>query len=81
MEIRPNEIGSNGDMFTEECVKNMQSISHPISYKYKDIALAINDSEQVKEFELWNKHIDSIDEKTKEKGYFWLINDVELIQM
>ena len=63
--------------------KNGDINQHSVGMQYVKIELAINDEEQVKEFEVWNKHIDQIGnkEKAEQKGYFWAVKEANLIEI
>jgi hypothetical protein len=49
---------------------------------YVKLQLAINDEEEVQEFEVWNKYIDEIANKDDavNQGYFWAILEAKLIE-
>ncbi len=55
---------------------------HSIGLRYVKLDLAINDPEDEKEFDYWNKYIDQVinREVAEEKGYFWVVPEIQLIE-
>jgi hypothetical protein len=59
---------------------NTEIMRHSISYRYKSVRLAINDPDRADEFKLWNEYSSKIDNvDIVKRGYFWLVEDAELI--
>lgn len=55
---------------------------HSIGLQYVKLDLAINDPEDEKEYDYWNKYIDQVinREVAEEKGYFWVVPEYKLIE-
>lgn len=55
---------------------------HSIGLMYIKIALAINDEENEKEYDFWNKYYDQVINKDiiDEKGYFWVVSEIKLLE-
>lgn len=56
---------------------------HSIGMQYVKMALAINDPDNEKEYDFWNKHIDQVinREEAEELGFFWVISEVRLLEV
>lgn len=55
---------------------------HSIGLQYLEIFLAVNNKDWTKEYEVWKKWIDKVINKEvpTEKGYFWLVSKIRLIE-
>jgi hypothetical protein len=55
---------------------------HSIGLMYIRIALAINDEENEKEYDFWNKYYDQVINKdiVDERGYFWVVSEIKLLE-
>jgi len=56
---------------------------HSVGMQYVKLDLAINDSEEKEEFEVWNKYINQIQnkEQAEEAGYFFVVKEAKLIEV
>jgi hypothetical protein len=56
--------------------------NHSVGMQYVKLGLAINDSEEVAEFELWEKYINTIANKeiAENKGFFWVVKEAKIIE-
>ncbi len=65
------------DQYAKGFVKN-----HSVGMRYIKMELAINNEGYDKEFEVWEKYIDSIANKdlAEEKGFFWAIKEAKIIE-
>ena len=56
---------------------------HSIGMQYVKMALAINDPENEKEYDFWNKHIDQIinREAAEERGFFFVVSEIRLLEV
>lgn len=55
---------------------------HSIGLMYVKIALAINDDENEKEYDFWNKYYEQVINKDiiDELGYFWVVSEIKLLE-
>lgn len=55
---------------------------HSIGLQYVKIALAINDEDNEKEFDFWNKHINDVINRdfVEERGFFFVISEIKLLE-
>ena len=65
------------EQYSKGYVKN-----HSIGMNYVKIYLCVNNQENTQEFENWNKYYPEIanKEKADEKGYFWAVTELRLIE-
>jgi len=65
------------DQYAKGFVKN-----HSVGMSYIRIDLAVNNEGYDKEFEIWEKYIDSIANKelAEDKGYFWAVREARIIE-
>lgn len=56
---------------------------HSVGMYYVKIELAVNDTEEVEEYKVWNEYINQIGNKEKaiESGYFWAVKEAKLIEI
>jgi len=56
---------------------------HSVGMYYRQLDLAVNDSDMKEEFSQWNKYIEQIGNKEKviDQGYFWAVKEAELIEI
>lgn len=55
---------------------------HSIGLQYVKIELAINDEENEKEFDFWNKYIKLVinREFAEERGFFWVVSEIKVLE-
>lgn len=65
------------DQYSKGYVRN-----HSVGMKYVKLALAVNDENNEKYFEIWEKYYDKIANKAlaDEKGFFWAVTEAKLIE-
>ncbi len=94
--MKPNEVDSDGDMFTEECLKKLFKVDnidkksmkdftlqHSVKYRYNKIRLAINDETQTEEYKTWCEYYPQMkgNKQALEKGYFYVVDDADIISV
>lgn len=70
----------NSDVY--KFYKNKKINQHSIGLIYVTLGMAINDSDYLAEFDLWNKYYDKVinKEKIDEKGYFWIVTEIKIME-
>jgi len=65
------------DQYAKGKVKN-----HSVGMQYVKLLLAINDEEEVAEFEAWEKYFPEVEnkEEAKDKGYFWVVKEAKVME-
>ncbi len=63
------------DRYRKHEVKN-----HSVSMSYVKMGLAINDDQHVAQFDLWNKHVNSVAnlQDVEDVGFFWAITEAKI---